>query len=254
MTSLTDFPIQARWPAADPTVIQLYSFPTPNGVKVSIALEEMGLAYEPHLVTLSDTDVKSPAFLSLNPNNKIPAIIDPNGPDGPIGLWESGAILLYLAEKFRAFIPKDIEGRTETLNWLFWLQGSAPYLGGGFGHFYAYAPEKFEYAINRFTMETKRQLDVLDKNLEDRRYLAGDAYTIADMATAPWYGTLVKGDIYNDAAEFIDAASYEHVNRWADDVMSRPAFKRGKMVNRGWGEENEQMKERHDASDFDKLG
>ena len=159
---------------------------------------------------------------------------------------------MYLAEKFRAFLPRDIEGRTETLNWLFWLQGSAPYLGGGFGHFYAYAPEKFEYPINRFAMETKRQLDVLDKQLEDNRYLAGDTYTIADMATAPWYGALVKGLVY-DAAEFLDVESYENVMRWTNDVFARPAFQRGKMVNRSWGEPHEQLRERHDASDFDAV-
>jgi GST-like protein len=158
--------------------------------------------------------------------------------------------LLYLAEKFRAFLPRDIEGRTETLNWLFWLQGAAPYLGGGFGHFYAYAPAKFEYPINRFAMEVKRQLDVLNQQLEDNRYLAGDEYTIADMATAPWYGALVKGLVY-DAAEFLDVESYENVNRWANDVYARPAFQRGKMVNRAWGEPHEQLRERHDASDFD---
>ena len=236
--------------------LQLHSLATPNGVKVTVMLEELlqagyGADYDAWYIDISEGDQFSSGFVDLNPNSKIPALFDKTT---GVRVFESGAILLYLAEKFRAFLPKDIEGRTETLNWLFWLQGSAPYLGGGFGHFYAYAPEKFEYPINRFTMETKRQLDVLDKNLEDRRYLAGDEYTIADIATAPWYGTLVKGGIYNDAAEFIDAASYEHVNRWADDVMSRPAFKRGKMVNCGWGEESEQLKERHDASDFDNLG
>ncbi len=235
--------------------LQLHSLATPNGVKVTVMLEELlqagyGADYDAWFIDINEGDQFSSGFVDVNPNSKIPALFDKST---GVRVFESGAILLYLAEKFRTFLPKDIEGRTETLNWLFWLQGSAPYLGGGFGHFYAYAPEKFEYPINRFTMEAKRQLDVLDKNLEDRRYLAGDDYTIADMATAPWYGALVKGLVY-DAAEFLDVASYEHVNRWADDVMSRPAFKRGRMVNRAWGEESEQLRERHDASDFDNIG
>ena len=234
--------------------LQLHSMATPNGVKVTVMLEELlqaghGADYDAWYIDINEGDQFSSGFVDVNPNSKIPALFDKST---GVRVFESGAILLYLAEKFRAFLPRDIEARTETLNWLFWLQGSAPYLGGGFGHFYAYAPEKFEYPINRFAMETKRQLDVLDKQLEDNRYLAGKDYTIADMATAPWYGRLVKGQVY-DAAEFLDVASYEHVNRWADDVMSRPAYKRGSMVNRTWGEEHEQLRERHDASDFDAV-
>lgn len=232
--------------------LQLHSLATPNGVKVTVMLEELlaeghAADYDAWYIDIQEGDQFSSGFVDVNPNSKIPALYDKST---GVRVFESGAILLYLAEKFRAFLPRDVEGRTETLNWLFWLQGSAPYLGGGFGHFYAYAPEKFEYPINRFTMEAKRQLDVLDKQLEDNRYLAGEAYTIADMATAPWYGSLVKGLVY-DAAEFLDVASYEHVNRWADDVMSRPAYQRGKIVNRTWGEPNEQLRERHDASDID---
>jgi len=235
--------------------LQLHSLATPNGVKVTVMLEELlaaghaGAEYDAWFIDINEGDQFSSGFVDLNPNSKIPALYDKST---GVRVFESGAILLYLAEKFRAFLPRDIEGRTETLNWLFWLQGAAPYLGGGFGHFYAYAPEKFEYPINRFTMEAKRQLDVLDKQLEDNRYLAGEHYTIADMATAPWYGTLVKGLVY-DAAEFLDVASYEHVNRWANDVYSRPAFQRGKMVNRAWGEPHEQLRERHDAKDFDAV-
>ena len=235
--------------------LQMHSLATPNGVKVTVMLEELlaaghaGAEYDAWFIDINEGDQFSSGFVDLNPNSKIPALYDKST---GVRVFESGAILLYLAEKFRAFLPRDIEGRTETLNWLFWLQGAAPYLGGGFGHFYAYAPEKFEYPINRFTMEAKRQLDVLDKQLEDNRYLAGEHYTIADMATAPWYGTLVKGLVY-DAAEFLDVASYEHVNRWANDVYSRPAFQRGKMVNRAWGEPHEQLRERHDAKDFDAV-
>lgn len=234
--------------------LQLHSMATPNGVKVTVMLEELLAAgyaadYDAWFIDIGEGDQFSSGFVDLNPNSKIPALFDKST---GVRVFESGAILLYLAEKFRAFLPRDVEGRTETLNWLFWLQGSAPYLGGGFGHFYAYAPEKYEYPINRFAMEAKRQLDVLDKQLEENRYLAGSEYTIADMATAPWYGSLAKGLTY-DAAEFLDTASYTHVNRWADDVMSRPAFERGRMVNRTWGEDHEQLRERHDASDFDKV-
>lgn len=234
--------------------LQLHSLATPNGVKVTVMLEELlaaghGADYDAWFIDINEGDQFSSGFVDVNPNSKIPALFDKST---GVRVFESGAILLYLAEKFRSFLPRDIEGRTETLNWLFWLQGSAPYLGGGFGHFYAYAPEKFEYPINRFAMEAKRQLDVLDKQLEDNRYLAGKDYTIADMATAPWYGALVKGQAY-DAAEFLDVSSYEHVNRWADDVMSRPAYVRGRKVNRAWGEEHEQLRERHDASDFDAV-
>ena len=208
-----------------------------------------GAEYDAWFIDIQEGDQFSSGFVDVNPNSKIPALYDKQT---GVRVFESGAILLYLAEKFRAFLPRDIEGRTETLNWLFWLQGSAPYLGGGFGHFYTYAPDKFEYPINRFAMETKRQLDVLDKQLEDNRYLAGDTYTIADMATAPWYGALVKGLVY-DAAEFLDVESYENVMRWTNDVFARPAFQRGKMVNRSWGEPHEQLRERHDASDFDAV-
>lgn len=235
--------------------IQLYSLATPNGVKVTVMLEELlaaghaGAEYDAWLIDINEGDQFSSGFVDVNPNSKIPALFDKTT---GVRVFESGAILLYLAEKFRAFLPRDIEGRTETLNWLFWLQGAAPYLGGGFGHFYAYAPEKFEYPINRFAMEAKRQLDVLDRNLEERRYLAGDDYTIADIATAPWYGALVKGLVY-DAAEFLDVGSYEHVNRWANDVYARPAFQRGRIVNKTWGEPHEQLRERHDASDFDAV-
>lgn len=234
--------------------LQLYSLATPNGVKVTVMLEELlaaghkGAEYDAWLIDINKGDQFSSGFVGVNPNSKIPALFDR---DTGLRVFESGAILLYLAEKFGAFLPKDITGRTETLNWLFWLQGSAPYLGGGFGHFYAYAPEKFEYPINRFAMETKRQLDVLDRQLADHAYIAGDSYTIADMAIAPWYGRLVKGGAYGDAATFLDAASYKNVNRWADAVLARPAYIRGQKVNRTWGEQHEQLPERHAASDFD---
>ena len=234
--------------------LQLYSLATPNGVKVTVMLEELlaaghkGAEYDAWLIDINKGDQFSSGFVGVNPNSKIPALFDR---DTGLRVFESGAILLYLAEKFGAFLPKDITGRTETLNWLFWLQGSAPYLGGGFGHFYAYAPEEFEYPINRFAMETKRQLDVLDRQLADHAYIAGDSYTIADMAIAPWYGRLVKGGAYGDAATFLDAASYKNVNRWADAILARPAYIRGQKVNRTWGEPHEQLPERHAASDFD---
>lgn len=233
--------------------LQLYSLATPNGVKVTVMLEELLAAghteaeYDAWLINIQEGDQFSSGFVDVNPNSKIPALLDTTT---GTRVFESGAILLYLAEKFGAFLPTDPAGRTEALNWLFWLQGSAPYLGGGFGHFYAYAPEKFEYPINRFAMEAKRHLDVLERNLSERRYLAGDDYTIADIATVPWYGALVKGLVY-DAAEFLDVASYENVNRWTDDVMARPAYKRGKIVNRAWGEPQEQLHERHESSDFE---
>lgn len=232
--------------------LQLHSLATPNGVKVTVMLEELLAAghdaeYDAWLINIQEGQQFSSGFVDVNPNSKIPALFDKGT---GVRVFESGAILLYLAEKFGAFLPTDLAARTETLNWLFWLQGSAPYLGGGFGHFYAYAPEKFEYPINRFAMEAKRQLDVLDKRLEGVPYLGGDAYSIADMATAPWYGALVKGEVYN-AAEFLDVASYTHVNRWADDVMNRPAYLRGKMVNRSWGDDASQLRERHDAADFE---
>ncbi len=232
--------------------LQLYSLATPNGVKVTVMLEELLAAghdaeYDAWLINIQEGDQFSSGFVDVNPNSKIPALMD-HGAGARV--FESGAILLYLAEKFGAFLPTDLKARTETLNWLFWLQGSAPYLGGGFGHFYAYAPEKFEYPINRFAMEAKRQLDVLDRRLAEAEYLGGADYTIADMATAPWYGALVKGLVY-DAAEFLDVGSYKNVNRWADAIYDRPAFQRGKMVNRAWGEDSEQLRERHDADDFE---
>ena len=232
--------------------LQLHSLATPNGVKVTVMLEELlaagyGAEYDAWLVNIHEGDQFSSGFVDVNPNSKIPALFDK---ETGVRVFESGAILLYLAEKYRAFLPRDLAARTETLNWLFWLQGSAPYLGGGFGHFYAYAPEKFEYPINRFAMEAKRQLDVLDQRLEDCEYLGGDDYSIADMATAPWYGAMVKGLSYN-AGEFLDVTSYENVVRWADTVMNRPAYVRGRMVNKAWGEPTEQLRERHDASDFE---
>jgi GST-like protein len=236
--------------------LQLYSLATPNGVKVTVMLEELlalghtGAEYDAWIIDISEGEQFSSGFVDINPNSKIPALLDTTT---GTRVFESGAILLYLAEKFGAFLPTDLAARTETMNWLFWLQGSAPYLGGGFGHFYAYAPEKFEYPINRFAMETKRQLDVLDRNLADRRYLAGDDYTIADMATAPWYGALVKGLVYN-AGEFLDVESYKNLTRWTDEIFARPAYQRGKIVNRSWGEPEQQLPNRHDAGDFDKVG
>ncbi len=232
--------------------LQLHSLATPNGVKVTVMLEELlaagyGAEYDAWLINIYEGDQFSSGFVDVNPNSKIPALFDK---ETGVRVFESGAILLYLAEKYRAFLPRDLAARTETLNWLFWLQGSAPYLGGGFGHFYAYAPEKFEYPINRFAMEVKRQLDVLDQRLEDCEYLGGEDYSIADMATAPWYGAMVKGLSYN-AGEFLDVTSYENVVRWADTVMNRPAYVRGRMVNKARGEPSEQLRERHDASDFE---
>jgi len=236
--------------------LQLYSLATPNGVKVTVMLEELleaghaGAEYDAWLIKITEGDQFGSGFVDVNPNSKIPALFDT---ETGARVFESGAILLYLAEKFGAFLPTELNARTETLNWLFWLQGSAPYLGGGFGHFYTYAPEKFEYPINRFAMEAKRQLDVLERNLAERRFLAGDAYTIADMATAPWYGALVKGLVYN-AQEFLDTASYTNVNRWTDEIFARPAFQRGRLVNRAWGEPEEQVPERHSAADFEGKG
>lgn len=235
--------------------LQLYSLGTPNGQKVTILLEELlalgvnEAEYDAHLIRIGEGDQFSSGFVDVNPNSKIPALMD-HSVTPPVRVFESGAILLYLAEKFGHFLPKDLAARTETLNWLFWLQGSAPYLGGGFGHFFNYAPMKIEYAINRFAMETKRQLDVLDRQLATHRFIAGDEYTIADIAIWPWYGSLAKGGLYN-AAEFLDLASYKNFVRWADEVASRPAVKRGRIVNRTFGEPSEQLHERHDASDFD---
>ena len=235
--------------------LQLYSLGTPNGQKVTIMLEELlakgvsGAEYDAWLIRIGEGDQFSSGFVDVNPNSKIPALYD-HGTTPPTRVFESGAILLYLAEKYGAFLPGELAARTETLNWLFWLQGSAPFLGGGFGHFYHYAPVKIEYAIDRFTMEAKRQLDVLDKQLAIHQYVAGAEYTIADMAIWPWYGNVVLGNVY-DAAEFLEASSYNNVLRWANDIASRPAVKRGRMVNRTFGALNEQLHERHDASDFD---
>ncbi|MVW78036.1 glutathione-dependent disulfide-bond oxidoreductase [Bordetella sp. 02P26C-1] len=235
--------------------LQLYSLGTPNGIKITIMLEELlalghkGAEYDAWLINIRDGDQFGSGFVDVNPNSKIPALMDRSG-DKPIRVFESGSILLYLAEKFDAFLPKDLAQRTETLNWLFWQMGSAPYLGGGFGHFYAYAPVKIEYAIDRFAMEAKRQLDVLDRRLGETPYLAGDEYTIADIAVFPWYGGLVMGWQYG-AAEFLSVHEYKNVQRWAEKIYARPAVKRGRMVNRLSGEPHEQLRERHDASDFD---
>lgn len=232
----------------------LYSVATPNGVKVTILFEELlelGIQeaeYDAWLINIFDGDQFGSGFTDINPNSKIPALVDRSG-DKPVRIFESGAILLYLAEKFSAFVPSDPAAKAECMSWLFWQMGSAPYLGGGFGHFYAYAPEKFEYPIDRFTMEVKRQLDVLDKHLANNTYLCGDDYTIADMAVYPWYGVLVQGLLY-DAAEFLDVSSYQHVNRWSDLIKQRPAVIRGRQVNRVWGTEDEQVPERHSAADF----
>ncbi|NDR59529.1 MULTISPECIES: glutathione-dependent disulfide-bond oxidoreductase [Roseobacteraceae] len=233
--------------------LQLYSLATPNGQKVTIMLEELlelgesGAEYDAFLIRIGKGEQFSSGFVELNPNSKIPALLDT---ETGTRVFESGAILLYLAEKFGHFLPKDLATRTEALNWLFWLQGSAPYLGGGFGHFYAYAPEKMEYPIDRFTMEAKRQMDVLDKRLTENRYLAGDEYTIADIVTWPWYGNLVLGNLY-DAGEFLDVESYTNLRRWAEEILSRPAVQRGRMVNKTSGALSEQLHERHDASDFE---
>ena len=234
---------------------QLYSLATPNGVKVTVMLEELlaaghqGAEYDAWLIRINEGDQFGSGFVGVNPNSKIPALMDHSG-DTPQRVFESGAILLYLAERFGAFIPTDHAARTECLSWLFWQMGSAPYLGGGFGHFYAYAPEKFEYCIDRFAMETKRQLDVLDRHLADHPFMAGDDYSIADMAIWAWYGQLVLGRLYS-AAEFLDVESYSNVMKWAKKIDARPAVLRGRMVNRAFGEPELQLHERHDASDFD---
>ncbi len=234
--------------------LQLYSLATPNGVKVTILLEELlaagisGAEYDAWLINIMEGDQFGSGFVEVNPNSKIPALMD-HSINPPQRLFESGSILMYLAEKFNAFIPASVEGRAECFNWLFWQMGSAPILGGGFGHFYAYAPEKYQYPIDRYTMEIKRQLDVLNRHLADNDFICGDEYSIADMAIWPWYGVLVRGGLY-DAAEFIEAHTYTHVLRWANIVAERPAVQRGRMVNRTWGEPHEQLHERHDASDF----
>ncbi len=235
--------------------LQLYSLATPNGVKVTVMLEELlalghaGAEYDAWLIRISEGDQFGSGFVAVNPNSKIPALLDRSEPE-PVRVFESGAILLYLAEKFGAFLPSRRDQRAECLSWLFWQMGSAPYLGGGFGHFYAYAPTKIEYAIDRYAMEVKRQLDVLDRRLAESPYLAGDDYTIADMAVWPWYGALAKGQLY-EAGEFLQVRDYTHVLRWTDQIAQRPAVRRGRMVNRAWGAPSSQLHERHDAGDFD---
>lgn len=234
--------------------LQLYSLGTPNGQKVTIMLEELlalGIKeaeYDAWLINIGEGDQFSSGFVEINPNSKIPALVDRSGKE-PIRVFESGSILTYLAEKFSAFLPTTQPERAETLSWLFWQMGSAPFAGGGFGHFYAYAPEKFEYPINRFAMETKRQLDVLDKRLAEHKYVAGENYSIADIAIWPWYGALVKGWLY-DAAEFLSVHEYKNVIRWADEIYARPAVQRGRRVNRLQGDPAQQVRERHDASDI----
>ena len=233
---------------------QLYSLATPNGVKVTVMFEELlaaghaGADYDAWLIDINKGDQFGSGFVAVNPNSKIPALLDLSGPE-PVRVFESASILLHLAEKFGAFLPKSGPSRTEALNWLFWQMGSAPYLGGGFGHFYAYAPDKIEYAIDRFSMEVKRQLDVLDRRLADNTYLAGDEYSIADIATWAWYGTLALGRLY-EAGEFLQVQDYKNVQRWAKQIDARPAVIRGCMVNRSWGKPEKQLRERHAASDF----
>jgi GST-like protein len=235
--------------------LQLYSLATPNGVKVTVLLEELlaigksEAEYDAYFINISEGDQFGSGFVAANPNSKIPALVD-HSTTPPTRVFESGAILVYLAEKFTAFIPQEPSARAECMSWLFWQMGSAPYLGGGFGHFYAYAPEKFEYPINRFAMEVKRQLDVLDKNLAERQFLAGEEYTIADMATFPWYGGLVTGNIY-EAQEFLDVKSYTNIIRWTTEIQERPAVQRGQRVNRAWGAEELRVPERHSPSDLD---
>jgi GST-like protein len=235
--------------------LQLYSLGTPNGVKVTVMLEELlalghsGAEYDAWLINIGDGDQFGSGFVAVNPNSKIPALVDRSGPT-PIRVFESGAMLLYLGEKFHQFLPTEAGVRAECLSWLFWQMGSAPYLGGGFGHFYAYAPEKIEYAIDRYAMEVKRQLDVLDRRLAESEYIGGSTYTIADMAIFPWYGWLAKGWLYG-AGEFLSVQDYKHVQRWADVLLARPAVKRGSMVNRTYGDPSSQLRERHDTRDFD---
>jgi GST-like protein len=235
--------------------LQLYSLATPNGVKVTVMLEELlalghgGADYDAWLIRINEGDQFGSGFVAANPNSKIPVLVDRSGPT-PVRVFESGAILLYLAEKFGAFVPARSDRRAECLSWLFWQMGSAPYLGGGFGHFYAYAPIKIEYAIDRFAMEVKRQLDVLDRRLAESPYLAGDDYSIADMAVWPWYGALAKGQLY-EAGEFLQVQAYTNVLRWTDRIAQRPAVQRGRMVNRTWGQPSSQLHERHDAVDFE---
>ncbi|HEY4250728.1 MAG TPA: glutathione-dependent disulfide-bond oxidoreductase [Roseomonas sp.] len=236
--------------------LQLYSLGTPNGVKVTVMLEELlalghaGAEYDAWLIRIGEGDQFGSGFVDANPNSKIPALVDRSGP-APIRVFESGAILMHLAEKFGAFLPTEAGARAECLSWLFWQMGSAPYLGGGFGHFYAYAPTKMEYPIDRFSMEVKRQLDVLDRRLAESAFIAGSDYTIADIAIFPWYGGLAKGWLYGDAAEFLSVGEYTHVQRWADQLLARPAVRRGRMVNRTYGDPSSQLRERHEASDFE---
>jgi GST-like protein len=236
---------------------QLYSLATPNGVKVTVMFEELlelghkGAEYDAWLIRINEGDQFGSGFVAANPNSKIPALVDRSGPE-PIRVFESGAILVHLAEKFGAFLPTAQPARAECLSWLFWQMGSAPYLGGGFGHFYAYAPFKIEYAIDRFAMEVKRQLDVLDRRLGESAYLAGDDYTIADMAVWPWYGAMAKGLLY-EGGEFLSVHEYKNLIRWTDAIAERPGVKRGRMVNRAWGEPDSQLPERHDAADFAKV-
>lgn len=235
--------------------LQLYSLATPNGVKVTVLLEELlalgkqDAEYDAYFINIGEGDQFGSGFVAANPNSKIPALVD-QSTSPPTRVFESGAILVYLAEKFDAFLPKEPSARAECMSWLFWQMGSAPYLGGGFGHFYAYAPEKLEYPINRFAMEVKRQIDVLDRNLASRKFLCGDEYNIADIANYAWYGSVVLNNIY-DAEVFLDAASYTNVVRWASEIQARPAVRRGQRVNKAWGPEEERVPERHNASDLD---
>jgi GSH-dependent disulfide-bond oxidoreductase len=235
--------------------LQLYSLATPNGQKVTILLEELlalghkGAEYDAWLIKIGEGDQFGSGFVKVNPNSKIPALLDRSGPT-PIRVFESGSILVYLAEKFGAFLPTERAARAECLSWLFWQMGSAPFLGGGFGHFYVYAPTRIEYAIDRFAMEVKRQLDVLDRRLAENEYIAGNEYTIADIAIAPWYGSIIKGQAYGTAAEFLSAQDYKNVQRWTDTIFARPAVQRGRMVNKTSGDPSSQLHERHDASDF----
>lgn len=237
---------------------QLYSLATPNGVKVTVLFEELlakghtGAEYDAWIIPINVGEQFGSGFVAVNPNSKIPALLDRSTPDKPTRIFESGAILMYLAEKFGEFLPTEPSKRAECLSWLFWQMGAAPYLGGGFGHFYAYAPIKIEYAIDRFAMEVKRQLDVLDRRLAESEFIAGPDYTIADMAIWPWYGSLVKGLLY-EGGEFLSVHEYEHVIRWTDHIATRPAVQRGRMVNRAWGDPASQLPERHDASDFDQV-
>jgi GST-like protein len=238
--------------------LQLYSLATPNGVKVTVMLEELlalghkAAEYDAWPIKINDGEQFGSGFVAVNPNSKIPALFDRSGPN-PVRVFESGAILVYLSEKFGgAFLPTAHPARAECLSWLFWQMGSAPFLGGGFGHFYAYAPTKIEYAIDRYAMEVKRQLDVLDRRLAEARYLAGDEYTLADIAVWPWYGALAKGLLYS-SGEFLQVTEYTHVRRWTDEIAQRPAVKRGRMVNRTWGDPASQLHERHDATDFDTM-